>query len=136
MKRATSIIAAFCFGLFISISILACAVDDYAAPNANNPSSDLQLLKMDCNFSSGEASEHYNISYGSDGRITSITYTYYTTGTAEDSYEVTRNITYDKNKVILSSGDEEWNFTFNNELDSYSAETINNQVFNCLLLQQ
>ena len=135
MKRATSIIAAFCFGLFISISILACAVDDYAAPNANNPSSDLQLLKMECNWSSGQGYEHYNISYGSDGRITSITRIYYSTGSADTGYyESTYNITYDKNKVILSFDNEEYNYTFNNELDSYSAETINNQVFNCYIL--
>ena len=130
MKRATSIISAFCLGLFISIGILACAVDDYATPNANNPSSDLQLCKMEFNDDNGY--EHTNISYGNDGRISTITIIEHFE--SEDGVyhdEDTFNIIYDTNKIIISVGGDEIDFIFNNELHSYSAETINNQVFHC-----
>ena len=131
MKRATSIISAFCLGLFISIGILACAVDDYATPNANNPSSDLQLCKIDFNRYDGY--EYTNISYGTDGRISAITnICHIETGPGEGHFEDTWNITYDTNKIIISIGRYETDFIFNNELHSYSAETINNQVFHCL----
>ena len=130
MKRATSIISAFCLGLFISIGILACAVDDYATPNANNPSSDLQLCKMEINGDSGY--RHTNISYGNDGRISTITFI-----SDEGKYHdvQTYNIIYDTNKIILScEGKADVDLIFNNELHSYSAETINNQVFHCLTI--
>ena len=130
MKRATSIISAFCLGLFISIGILACAVDDYATPNANNPSSDLQLCKMERNIKDGYI--HRNISYGNDGRISTITMIEHVV--SEDGVyhdEDTFNIIYDTNKIIISGGDDDIDFIFNNELHSYSAETINNQVFHC-----
>lgn len=128
MKRATSIISAFCFGLFISIGILACAVDDYATPNANNPSSDLQLCKMEIN--GDDEYRHTNISYGNYGRISTITFIY-----DDGAYHTvtTYNITYDTNKIILScKGKADIDLIFNNELHSYSAETINNQIFNGL----
>lgn len=130
MKRATSIISAFCLGLFISIGILACAVDDYATPNANNPSSDLQLCKMEINDSLGYVDT--NISYGNDGRISTITMIEHFE--SEDGVyhdEDTFNIIYDTNKITLSGGDKDIDFIFNNELHFYSAETINNQVFHC-----
>lgn len=130
MKRATSIISAFCLGLFISIGILACAVDDYATPNANNPSSDLQLCKTEINTIVGY--EQINISYNNDGRISTIT-TFWDGGGGLIQ-ERTFNITYNQNKIIISSyGTFESNheYIFNNELHSYSAETINNQVFHC-----
>lgn len=133
MKRATSIISAFCLGLFISIGILACAVDDYATPNANNPSSDLQLCKMEINYSASEY-RHRNITYGSDGRISSVTFiSHYSEDNELDAghYESTVYITYYQNKIIISGGDNDIDFIFNNELHSYSAETINNQVFHC-----
>lgn len=129
MKRATSIISAFCLGLFISIGILACAVDDYATPNANNPSSDLQLCKMEINTTLGY--EQINISYNNDGRISTIT-TFFDGGLGIQ--ERTYNITYNQNKIIISSyGTFESNheYIFNNELHSYSTETINNQAFHC-----
>ena len=127
MKRATSIISAFCLGLFISIGILACAVDDYATPNANNPSSDLQLCKMERNYNGGY--EHINISYGNDGRISTITRIL---NDEVDGYlESTNYITYDTNKIIISTRNNKYNYIFNNELHSYSAETINNQVLHC-----
>lgn len=130
MKRATSIISAFCLGLFISIGILACAVDDYATPNANNPSSDLQLCKMEFNDDNGY--EHRNISYGNDGRISAITEIFHIeTGIDKCHIVTTYNITYDTNKIIISVGGNDIDFIFNNELHSYSAETINNQVFHC-----
>ena len=131
MKRATSIISAFCLGLFISIGILACAVDDYATPNANNPSSDLQLCKMEKNYSVGY--EHTNISYGNDGLISTITHIYHSDSEHEQCHDVTTyNITYDTNKIILSGNGNDTYYIFNNELHSYSAETINNQVLHCI----
>ena len=134
MKRATSIICAFCMGLFISIGILACAVDDYATPNANNPSSDLQLCKMELNTIFEY--EQINISYNNDGRISTIT-TFF--DGVLGSQEKTYNITYNQNKIIISSygtydgiyHESNHEYIFNNELHSYSAETINNQVFHC-----
>ena len=76
--------------------------------------------------------EHTNISYGTDGRISAITMIYhYDTDTEPDSVD-TFNITYYTNKIIISDGDDVIDFIFNNELHSYSAETINNQVFHCL----
>ena len=123
MKRATSIISAFCLGLFISIGILACAVDDYATPNANNPSSDLQLCTMEINLD--DEYRHTNISYGNDGRISAMT--------SITDYDVDIiNITYDTNKIIISKDGNNFDCIFNNELQSYSAETINNQVFHCI----
>ena len=82
---------------------------------------------MEINYSSGY--RHINISYGNDGRISTITSTFtdVTTPIVE-----TYNITYDTNKIIFSNGGYERNYIFNNELHSYSAETINNQVFHCL----
>lgn len=133
MKRATSIISAFCLGLFISIGILACAVDDYATPNTNSaPSSNLQLCKMEINYSSGY--EHTNISYGTDGRISTITLIDHSDAEVDAHHsEYTLNIIYDTNKIILSGEDnDEIDFIFNNKLHSYSAETINNQVFHCI----
>lgn len=104
-------------------------MDDYATPNANNPSSDLQLCKMEINGDWGYGQT--NISYGTDGRISTITYTF----TDETTPIVeTYNITYDTNKIIISVGGDEIDFIFNNELHSYSAETINNQVFHCLTI--
>lgn len=100
-------------------------MDDYATPNANNPSSDLQLCKMEAN------GYQANISYGTDGRISTITFILDDGGM--DIVE-TYNITYDTNKIIFSNGDNEIDFIFNNELHSYSAETINNQVFHCLTI--
>ena len=145
MKRATSIISAFCLGLFISIGILACAVDDYATPNANNPSSDLQLCKMEFNDFDDSDYTHANITYGSDGRISSMLIKEYVQGGPEfpsvyDEYTV--NILYNQNKIIFSftwqafdsTFNQDVDFTFNNELHYYSAETINNQVFNCITL--
>lgn len=98
-------------------------MDDYATPNANNPSSDLQLCTMEFNGNLGYGQT--NISYGNDGRISAIT-------SITDYNEYTCNITYDTNKIIFSVGDKETDFIFNNELHSYSAETINNQVFHCI----
>lgn len=131
MKRATSIISAFCLGLFISIGILACAVDDYATPNANNPSSDLQLCKMEINYNGGY--RHKNISYGNDGRISTITMIEHIE--SEDGVyhvEDTFNIIYNTNKIIISKDGDEFDYIFNNELQYYSAETINNQVLHCI----
>ena len=129
MKRATSIISAFCLGLFISIGILACAVDDYATPNTNNaPSSDLQLCKMEIN--GDDEYLHTNISYGNDGRISTITFI-----SDDGRYHAVNpyNIIYDTNKIILScEGKADIDLIFNNELHSYSAETINNQIFHGL----
>ena len=123
MKRATSIISAFCLGLFISIGILACAVDDYATPNANNPSSDLQLCKMEIKLD--DEYRHTNISYGNDGRISAMT--------SITDYDVDIiNITNDTNKIKISKDGNNIDCIFNNELQSYSAETINNQVFHCI----
>lgn len=99
-------------------------MDDYATPNTNNPSSDLQLCKMEAN------GIQTNISYGTDGRISTITMIYHY-DTEPDSVS-TCNITYGTNKIIFSNGSNEIDFIFNNELHSYSAETINNQVFHCL----
>ena len=130
MKRATSIISAFCLGLFISIGILACAVDDYATPNANNPSSDLQLCKMERNYNGGY--EHINISYGNDGRISTITYIKHSTYGDPIHHEVTCNFTYHQNKITFSHDGDEFDYIFNNELQYYSAETINNQVLHCI----
>ncbi|MBQ5737860.1 MAG: hypothetical protein IIV55_02295 [Alistipes sp.] len=128
MKRATSIISAFCLGLFISIGILACAVDDYATPNANNPSSDLQLCKTERNYNGGY--EHANISYGNDGRISTITII--CNDEADGYSEFTNYITYDTNKIKISARENKYIFIFNNELHSYSAETINHQVLHCI----
>lgn len=72
-----------------------------------------------------------NISYGTDGRISTITFILNDGGM--DIVE-TYNIIYDTNKIIISIGDYERDFIFNNELHSYSAETINNQVFHCLTI--
>ena len=138
MKRATSIISAFCLGLFISIGILACAVDDYATPNTNSaPSSNLQLCKMEYNDYDDSDYTHVNITYGSDGRISSMLITKYIQGGPEfpsvnNEYKV--NILYNQNKIIFSFAEQDVDFTFNNELHYYSAETINNQVFNCITL--
>ena len=103
-------------------------MDDYATPNANNPSSDLQLCTMEINSNLG--CEQTNISYGNDGRISAITMIYHN-DTESDSVS-TCNITYGTNKIIFSNGGNETDFIFNNELHSYSAETINNQVFHCI----
>ena len=42
------------------------------------------------------------------------------------------NITYDTNKIIISKDGNNFDCIFNNELQSYSAKTINNQVFHCI----
>lgn len=107
-------------------------MDDYATPNANNPSSDLQLCKKEINYSCGY--EHTNISYGTDGRISALTMIGHSDAEVDaHHYENTFNIIYDTNKIILLGEDDyEVDFIFNNELHSYSAETINNQVFHCI----
>jgi hypothetical protein len=105
-------------------------VDDYATPNANNPSSDLQLCKMEINATPGHL--QINISYNNDGRISTITNFWDDGGGIIQ--ERTFNITYNQNKIIISSYDifeSNHEYIFNNELHSYSAETINNQVFHC-----
>lgn len=103
-------------------------MDDYATPNTNSaPSSDLQLCKMEAN------GYQTNISYGTDGRISTITFIL-DDGGMGDIVE-TYNIIYDTNKIILScEGKSDVDFIFNNELHSYSAETINNQVFHCFTI--
>ena len=73
-----------------------------------------------------------NISYGTDGRISTITFKLNNGG---GHIVETYNIIYDTNKIILScEGNADADFIFNNELHSYSAETINNQVFHCLTI--
>ena len=118
MKRATSIISAFCLGLFISIGILACAVDDYATPNTNSaPSSDLQIksvLNVGC--------AKIELDYNDKGRISSVTRTVYLDS---GTYTGSAGLTYDNNSVKMG---DEFEITFNNQLDRYTADEINTKV--------
>ena len=76
---------------------------------------------------------HINISYGNDGRISTITYIKHSTYEGDPSHdEIICNLTYHQNKITLSGFENDIDFIFNNELRYYSAETINNQVFHCL----
>ena len=68
MKKSFSILGAFCLGLFISVSIIACAVDgDYNGNNLNEPTPQEEQVPYVVNiYSENEACKLVEATYDSD----------------------------------------------------------------------
>lgn len=93
MKKSFSILGAFCLGLFISVAVIACAVDDDSATKpSSKPSSTTYVYPKVTQIKAPNVD--VNFEYDSIGRICGYT----TDGTYTSSK---RNITYSNNQIKI-----------------------------------
>lgn len=139
MKKVSSIICAFFMGLFISIGIMACAEDDYTTSNSGATTSlDLRIEKLYCNMGGGDYS-NVVFDYYDNGRISSIhTYGYWIQeedGSVRQK-EFTHEVTYNSSKIaMINLFGNDLEVTFNNYLDIYPAEVINDKIIEAITMQ-
>ena len=122
MKKRFSILGAFCLGLFISVAVIACAVDDDSATKpSSKPSSTTCVYPKVTQIKT--ANVDVNFEYDSIGRICGYT--------KDGTYTSSKiNITYSKNQIKIHttaiSLNEEWSVIFEVEdLENLQADAIN-----------
>lgn len=91
MKKFFSILVAFFLGLFISISIIACADNDDDSPLDKFTWAEFKELRnarlLKVKFSDGDYAENWECKYDDKGRISTI-------HRKEQEFNYTKNITY------------------------------------------
>ncbi len=135
MKKHVSIIGAFCLGLFISISILACASeDDFSPSNKHNDSTSPLIEKMELSSESGYSQTMF--SYNDDGLISVVKHHWYI-DMGQDSAikETILNITYCDNKAILTTNTGiTQTLYFNTSWDNIDPHKINNYIMHYITI--
>lgn len=119
MKKSVSIFGSFLLGLFISVAIIACAVDDDFR-GGNTPQSTYSggILCSVGVLDEGRYIECVNVKYNADGIITEIV-------RGEDNISVS----FDKNTIRLTfSPDWVYIFTLKDNVNKYSVQDINRAI--------
>ena len=122
MKKSFSILGAFCLGLFISVAVIACAVDDDSATKpSSKPSSTTCVYPKVTQIKASNVD--VNFEYDSIGRICG-----YTKDGTYTSQKI--NITYSNNQIKMHStyidSNEESSVIFEVEdLENLRADAIN-----------
>ena len=118
MKKSFSVLGAFCLGLFISVAVIACAVDDDSATKpSSKPSSTTCVYPKVTQIKAPNVD--VNFEYDSIGRICG-----YTSDGIYTSSKI--NITYSNNQIKMHSSNQESSVIFEVEdLENLRADAIN-----------
>jgi len=120
MKKSVSIFGSFLLGLFISVAVIACAVDDDFR-GGNTPQSTYSggILCSVGALDEGRYIECVNFKYNADGIITEIV-------RGGDSIIY---VSFDKNTIKLTfSPNWAYIFTLKDNVDKYSVQDINRAI--------
>ncbi len=108
MKKFFSILAAFFLGLFISISIIACADNDDDSSLDKFTWAEFKELRnarvLNVRYSGGDVRDNLEYKYDDKGRISAV---YRKTIVGSYNFSDTYNVTYSGNTIIIISGGEE-----------------------------
>ena len=133
MKKSFSIVAAFCLGLFVSIAVVSCAIDGdenvQSKPNSSELSSSpvIDNIRINGDYSTF----NYEFGYNNEGRISKISLNFVS---GDDSTNVTYSVNYSGKKATIKCSYFTTTVTFEESLDSYSAEKINSQILQAFSL--
>lgn len=121
MKKSVSIFGSFLLGLFISVAVIACAVDDDFR-GGNTPQSTYSggILCSVGNLDEGKYYEDVNIKYNDNGIITEFEW---------NGGETIYTVSFDKNTIKLTSNSNRaYILTLKDNVDKYSAQDINRAI--------
>ena len=111
MKKFFSILAAFFLGLFISISIIACADNDDDSSLDKFTWAEFKELRnarvLKVNYNYGDIRRNFDFKYDDKGRISSVHYNLIEG--PEYNFNYYYNVTYSGNTIIIHSTDESYN---------------------------
>ena len=127
MKKSFSVLGAFCLGLFISVAVIACAVDDDYTGNTNsvNNTADFALKSVSANFEGWNPS--FSFEYDSNGIFKKV---------VMDDFDDILCVSYSGNIITLcfEGYDESYVIELNNKVNSYPAKEVNQIIINAMVM--
>ena len=128
MKKAFSVLGAFCLGAFITIGVMACA-DDYSQVSAatqNNSEATVVEIKRTYD---GSSYFDYEFIYDENSRIVQVKYEDYYEDDGPHKYNDSFDVTYNNNVVNIST-DGNITIKFSKDIESYPVGVINDYIIN------
>ena len=127
MKKSFSVLGAFCLGLFISVAVIACAVDDDYTGNTNsiNNTADFALKSVSANFEDWNPS--FSFEYDSNGIFKKV---------ITDDFDDILCVSYSGNIITLNfeGYDDSYVIELNNKVNSYPAKEVNQIIINTMAM--
>lgn len=127
MKKSFSVLGAFCLGLFISVAVIACAVDDDYTGNTNsiNNAADFALKSVSANYEGWNQS--FSFEYDSNGIFKKV---------VTDDFEDILCVSYSGNIITLYNEgyDGSYVIELNNKVNSYPAKEVNQIIINAMVM--
>ena len=128
MKKAFSVLGAFCFGAFITIGVMACA-DDFSgytpSTQSNSEATVVEIKRMD----DGSSYFDYEFIYDENSRIVQVKYEDYYEDYGPHKYNDSFDVTYNNNVVNISA-DGNITIKFSKDIESYPVGVINDYIIN------
>ena len=136
MKKAVSVLGAFCFGAFITIGVMACA-DDYSQVNiaTTQDSSGCYLVESKTDGKVGEWIKTI-YSYDEYGKLIQVDWeTYIPPVDGEPEYHVKKSyqITYKENEVVFAIDQRKVSLRFNRAIKDCPVNIVNERVLSYFL---
>ena len=128
MKKAFSVLGAFCLGAFITIGVMACA-DDFSgytpSTQSNSEATVVEIKRM----YDGSSYFDYEFIYDENSRIVQVKYEDYFEYDGPHKYNDSFDVTYNNNVVNISAAG---NITikFSKDIESYPVGVINDYIIN------
>ena len=133
MKKAVSVLGAFCFGAFITIGVMACA-DDYSQYNPSAPTASGATVVDVKHVYQDDWYYDYEFIYDEYGRIVQVKYEDYYDVDGPKYWNQSFNVTYDSNVVtIFASSTNNFTIKFAQDVKSYSIGVVNDYIINIVI---
>ena len=130
MKKAVSVLGAFCFGAFISIGVMACA-DDYSQVNAATQSVPGATVVDVKHVYNDDGYYDYEFIYDEYGRIIQVKYEDYYYDEGPHYWNESFDVTYNSNVVtIFAKSTSNITIKFAQDVKSYSIGVVNDYIIN------
>ena len=128
MKKAFSVLGAFCLGAFITIGVMACADDFSGYTPSTQSNSEATVVEIKCMYDSSSYFD-YEFIYDENSRIVQVKYEDYYEDDGPHKYNDSFDVTYNNNVVNIST-DGNITIKFSKDIESYPVGVINDYIIN------
>ena len=129
MKKAFSVLGAFCLGAFITIGVMACADDFSGYTPSTQSNSEATVVEIKRVYNIGSSYRDYEFIYDENSRIVQVKYEYYYEDDGPHKYNDSFDVTYNNNVVNISV-DRNITIKFSKDIKSYPVGVINDYIIN------
>ena len=130
MKKAFSVLGAFCLGAFITIGVMACA-DDYSQVSAaTQNNSEATVVEIKCMYDSSSYFD-YEFIYDENSRIVQVKYEDYYDDYGPHKYNDSFDVTYSNNVITISS-EGTTTIKFAKDIELYPVGVVNEYIINAV----